>query len=181
VYLPGTVRIPEPSSPNTKNIDHTLAAWVEIPRGGAEGVLVCCGGASAGYTLFMKDGKLHWEHNWFEEARFRVSSTKKIPAGHHVLSAEVRVDKEGTFGTGGKVTLRLGETVIGTGQFGKQVPYRFTVNETFDVGCDTVTPVSDQYESPFPFTGTVKRVLVDVSDAEFSDLVAMAKVAMAMQ
>jgi hypothetical protein len=83
VYLPGTVRIPKHSSPNTKNIDHTLVAEVEIPRGGAEEVLVCCGG--------------------------------------------------------------------------------------------------DQYGSPFPFTGTVKRVLVDVSDAEFSDLVAMAKVAMAMQ
>jgi hypothetical protein len=44
-----------------------------------------------------------------------------------------------------------------------------------------VTPVSDQYESPFPFTGTIKRVLVDISDAEFQDLVAMAKVAMGMQ
>jgi arylsulfatase len=181
VYLPGTVRIPEPSSPNTKNIDHTLAAEIEVPKGGAEGVLVCCGGASAGYALFIKDGKLHWEHNWFEESRFRVSSTESIPAGHHVVSAEIKVDKEGTFGTGGKVTLRLGEKVIGSGTFAKQVPFRFTVNETFDVGCDTVSPVSDLYESPFPFTGTIARVLVDVSDAEFSDLVAMAKVAMAMQ
>ena len=50
-----------------------------------------------------------------------------------------------------------------------------------DVGCDLVSPVSDQYESPFAFTGTIKRILVDVSDAEFKDLVAMAKVAMAMQ
>jgi arylsulfatase len=133
VYLPGTVRISEPSSPNTKNIDHTLAAEVEILNGRAEGVLVCCGGASAGYTLFMKDGKLHWEHNWFEEARFKVSSTEPIPAGHRVLSAEVKVDKEGKFGTGGTVTLRMGEKVIGKGRFEKQVPFRFTVNETFDV------------------------------------------------
>jgi arylsulfatase len=181
VYLPGTVRISEPSSPNTKNIDHTLAAEVEISNGDAEGVLVCCGGASAGYTLFMKDGKLHWEHNWFEEARFRVSSTEAIPAGHRVLSAEVKVDKEGKFGTGGTVTLRMGEKVIGKGRFEKQVPFRFTVNETFDVGCDTVSPVSERYESPFAFTGKIKRILVDVSDAEFKDLVAMAKVAMAMQ
>ena len=79
------------------------------------------------------------------------------------------------------MTLRMGEKVIGKGRFAKQVPYRFTVNETFDIGCDMVTPVSDQYESPFPFTGTIKRVLVDISDAEFQDLVAMAKVAMGMQ
>lgn len=181
VYLPGTVRIPEPSSPNTKNINHTLAAEVDIPEGGAEGVLVCCGGASAGYALFMKDGKLHWEHNWFEEEHYLISSKEPIPAGHRVLSAEIKVDEEGKFGTGGTVTLRMGETVIGEGRFEKQVPFRFTVNETFDVGCDTVTPVSDQYKSPFPFTGTIRRILVDISDADFQDLVAMAKVAMAIQ
>ncbi len=181
LYLPGTVRIPEPSSPNTKNVNHTLAAEVEIPEGGAEGVLVCCGGASAGYALFLKDGKLHWEHNWFEEARFRVSSTAPIPAGHRVLSAEVTVDEEGQFGTGGTVRLRVGEQVVGEGRFDKQVPYRFTVNETFDVGCDTVSPVSDLYESPFPFSGKFIRVRVDVSEATFQDLVALAKVAMAMQ
>ena len=160
VYLPGSVRIYESASPNTKNIDHTLAPEADVPKGGAEGVLVCCGGASAGYTLFIKDGKLHWEHNWFEESRFRVSSTEPIPEGHRVLSAEVKVDKEGTFGTGGTVTLRMGE---------KQI------------GCDTVSPVSDLCESPFPFTGKIRRVLVDISDSEFQDVVAMAKVAMATQ
>lgn len=43
---------------------------------------------------------------------------------------------------------------------------------------DSITPVSDQYKSPFPFTGTIRRILVDISDAEFQDLVAMAIVAM---
>jgi len=75
----------------------------------------------------------------------------------------------------------MGEKVIGKGKFAKQVPYRFTVNETFDIGCDTVTPVSDQYQSPFEFTGTIKQALVDISDVEFQDLVALAKVAMATQ
>ena len=65
-YLPGAVRIGERSSPNTKNVHHTLAADVLIPPGGAEGVLVCCGGISGGYTLFVKDDRRlsverHWE------------------------------------------------------------------------------------------------------------------------
>ncbi len=154
---------------------------MEIPKGGAEGVLVCCGGASAGYTLFMKDGKLHWEHNWFEESRFRVSSTERYRRATECCRPRSRSTRKDKFGTGGTVTLRMGEKVIGKGRFEKQVPFRFTVNETFDVGCDLVSPVSDQYESPFAFTGKIKRVLVDVSDAEFQDLVAMAKVAMATQ
>ena len=180
-YLPGTVGIPETSSPNTKNVEHTIAAEIEVPDGGGEGVLLACGGASAGYSLFMKNGHLHWEHNWFEESRYKVVSDKPLPAGHHIVSAEVRVDKEGAPGGGGEVTLRLGETVIGKGRFDKQVPFRFTVQETMDVGCDTVTPVSDDYASPYPFNGEIKRVMVDTSEATFEDLAARAKVAMAMQ
>jgi hypothetical protein len=89
VYVPGTVRVPEPSSPNTKNVHHTLAAEVEIPEEGAEGVLVSCGGASAGYTLFIQDGKLHWEHNWFDEDRYRVSSDEPLGTGKMIVSAEI--------------------------------------------------------------------------------------------
>lgn len=181
VYLPGTVRVPEPAAPNTKNIDHTLAAEITIPEGGAEGVLVCCGGLAAGYTFYIKDNKLHWEHNWFEEEHYRISSTEPLPTGHCVVSAEVKVDEEGKVGVGGTVTLRIGEKVVGEGRFDKQVPYRFTVNETFDIGCDTVTPVSLEYTSPFKFTGEIKRVLVDVSDVSFDDLAAKVKIAMALQ
>lgn len=185
VYLPGTVRIPETSSPNTKNVDHTIAAEVEI-KDGDEGVLVCCGGESGGYTLYIKDGRLHWEHNWFNSERFNVSSKDKLPAGKHILSAEIKVTKENVPGVGGKVTLRSGKKTIGEGKFEKQVPFRFTVQEGFDVGCDLVTPVSDQYESPYRFTGDLKRVMVDISDATFNELTeevkhALAKVAMGSQ
>lgn len=179
VYLPGTVRIAEPSSPNTKNIDHTLAAEVDIPKGGAEGVLVCCGGASAGYSLVMKDGKLHWEHNWFEESRFRVSSTKPIPEGHRVLSAEIKVDKEGQFDTGGTVILRMAKGRSLRAASRSRYPSGLRSMRRFGIDC--VSPVSGLYESPFPFSGNIRRVLVDVSDAEFQDLAAMTKVAMATQ
>jgi arylsulfatase len=184
-YSPGTVRVGERSSPNTKNVHHTLAAEVEIPEGGAEGVLVCCGGISGGYTLFMKEGKLHWEHNYYNEVHYRVSSTVTIPPGHHVLSAEIKVDEEGKFGTGGGATLRLGKQEIGAGRFEQQVAGYFTVNEGFDVGCDTCSPVSDMYGSPFGFTGTILRVVVDISEATFEDLAAQhearARLAMATQ
>jgi arylsulfatase A-like enzyme len=175
VYLPGTVRIPEPSAPNTKNVDHVIAAEIEISDG-AEGVLACCGGETGGWTLFVKDGHLHWEHNWFRETRFKVVSEAPLPAGHHIVSADVHVDKENAPGTGGNVVLRVDEQVVGQGRFDTQVPYRFTVGETFDVGCDTLTPVSDEYESPFPFTGELARVMLDVSEASFDELASEVKV-----
>jgi arylsulfatase A-like enzyme len=170
VYPPGAIRICERASPNTKNVHHTIAAEVDIPQSGAEGVLVCCGGIGGGFTVFVKDGKLHWEHNYYNEVHYRVSSTETIPPGRHVLSAEVKVDKEGKFGTGGTVTLRLGEQTIGNGRFEKQVAGYFTANEGFDIGCDTCSPVSELYESPFAFTGQIIKVLVDVSEATFENL-----------
>lgn len=184
-YLSGTTRIPETSSPNTKNVNHVIAAEVEIGEKD-EGVLVCCGGESGGYTLYLKDGKLHWEHNWFNTSRYRVSSKDRIPPGRHVLSVEIVVDQENKPGVGGKAVLHMGDKVIAEGRFEKQVPYRFTVNEGFDVGSDTITPVSDQYESPFTFTGKIKRVVIDISEASFVELseeakAARAKVMMGMQ
>ena len=170
VYPPGAIRICERASPNTKNVHHTIAAEVDIPQGGAEGVLVCCGGIGGGFTVFMKGGKLHWEHNYYNEVHYRVSSTEAIPPGRHVLSAEVKVDKEGKFGTGGTVTLRLGKQTVGKGRFDKQVAGYFTANEGFDIGCDTCSPVSELYESPFAFTGEIIKVLVDVSEATFDNL-----------
>jgi len=102
-----------------------------------------------------------------------------------VLSAEVKVDQEGKFGTGGNVTLRLGKKTIGEGRLEKQVAGFFSANESFDIGCDTCSPVSELYESPFSFTGTILRVMVDISEATFKELAehheARARLAMATQ
>jgi hypothetical protein len=61
---------------------------------------------------------------------------------------------------------------LSEGRFEQQVYGYFTVNETFDVGCDTVLPVSDLYQSPFVFTGEIIKVMVDVSEATFEELAA---------
>ena len=152
-----------------------MSSAVEVDiAGGEEGVLACCGGHTGGWTLFVKDGRLHWQHNWFREARFKVVADKPLPRGHFIVSAEILVDKENVPGVGGKVVLRAGEQVLGEGRFEKQIPYRYSL-ETFDVGLDSVTPVSDDYESPFPFTGKITRAVLDVSDASFDELAAEAR------
>ena len=80
---------------------------------------------------------------------------------------------------------RLGKKKIGEGRFEQQVAGYFTVNEGFDIGCDTCSPVSDLYESPFAFTGEIIKVMVDISKATFEELAeqheARARFAMATQ
>lgn len=77
-----------------------------------------------------------------------------VPDGTPRRVCAIRVDDKTTPGTGGIVTLRRGQTAIGKGCLDKQAPYRFTVNETFDVGCSLITPVppcsSTQPPSPAP-------------------------------
>jgi arylsulfatase len=42
----------------------------------------------------------------------------------------------------------------------KTVPVHFSTDDTFDVGEDWGTPMSDAYEPPFAFTGKIKTVTV---------------------
>ena len=67
VYLPGTVRVPEGTAPNVMARSHRITAEFEVPKGGARGVIVAAGG-SGGYSLFVKDGQLMYENNFFGSA-----------------------------------------------------------------------------------------------------------------
>jgi hypothetical protein len=93
--------------------------------------------------------------NRYNEVHYRVSSNETIPPARHLLSAKVKVDKEGKFGTGGTVALRLGKESIGNDRFEKQVGGDSTANEGFDIGCDACSPVSELYELPLGFTGQI--------------------------
>jgi arylsulfatase len=114
-----------------------------------------------------------------------LGHARRFENGRREVNDVVELRTQGEFGTGGTVTLRLDEQTIGEGRFEKQVAGYFTANETFDVGCDPCSPVSELYESPFRFTGTIERVMVDVSDATFAELAARheanARAALAMQ
>ena len=72
IYYPGTQTVPENVAVKVLNRAHSLTAEVEIPKGGANGVLVCHGSNAGGYTLFVKDGKLHYVHNYVGAQEFHV-------------------------------------------------------------------------------------------------------------
>ena len=81
VYYPGGAPQFEYTAVNVKNRSHTITAEVEIPAGGAEGVLLAHGSWFAGYSLYVKDRRLHYVHNHLGLAEYRISSTEDLPAG----------------------------------------------------------------------------------------------------
>ena len=164
-FYPGMIRLPEGSAPKTHNITHTITVDVEIPKDGAEGVLVCLGGDTAGWTLYVReDGKLVYHYNFFDMERYEVVSDSKVPTGSVVLRCEF-VNESQVSGGPATVTLLIGDKPVGQGSVEKQVRGRFSV-ESLDVGVDALTPVDKSYDDkqPYWFTGTIHTVRFDFGD-----------------
>src|SRR6185503_15107768 len=87
-YRPGGQSVPFFAAPRVLNRPHSITAEVEIPAGGAEGVLLSQGTAAGGYSLFVKDGKLRYVHNYVGRQLLGVESEDTVPAGKQQLRFE---------------------------------------------------------------------------------------------
>jgi arylsulfatase len=157
----GMTRLPEGSAPKLNNVHHAITVSAEIPDGGAEGVLVALGGDSAGFSLFVKDQKLVYEYNWFNVARYRVTSTEPVPSGQVTLGFEF-TPKADDPGSPADVALTINGAPAGSGSVDRQVTARFGT-ESLDIGQDCMSPVSEEYGAArfFPFTGDIATVEID--------------------
>src|SRR6476659_9790127 len=88
VYMPTTQSIPFGAAPRVLNRPHSITASVDLPEGGAEGVLLCQGSAAVGYSLFVKDQRLHYVHNYVGRSLHSVSTPDPLPGGEHELRFE---------------------------------------------------------------------------------------------
>ncbi|HSG72469.1 MAG TPA: arylsulfatase [Planctomycetaceae bacterium] len=158
---PNLLRLPEGASPDLKHKNHEITADVTIPEDGAEGMLFTQGGRFAGYGLYLKDGKLIYHYNLAGVERYTVTSDKAIPTGKVKLKAVYKTDSEKPF-AGADVTLFANDRQIGKGRVEKSIPNRVTLDETLDIGFDTGTPISDDFEVPFKFTGQLKTVTIEL-------------------
>ncbi|WP_282123566.1 arylsulfatase [Algibacter mikhailovii] len=155
-YPPGAVRISEPYSPPVKNKNHSITAYVDMPKEGASGVLVAAGGLYGGYTLYVKDNRLVYEYNAYNEDRFTIKSKTALPKGEVVLKAVYDVNEDKT----AVVTLFVNGEQVGQGPVNRTHPGQYSLSETFDVGQDTGTPVSKHFTRENKFTGNLDRLVV---------------------
>ena len=168
IYYPGAIRIPESSSPSVKNRSHTITAHVDVPQSGGNGVLVAAGGVVGGYVLYVKDGKPTYEYNWFSQQRSKIESAEKLAAGPATIRMEFKYDGGGV-GKGGTVTLFVNDRQAGSGRVEKTILGRYSADETFDIGMDTGSPVSDTYKSPSPYTGILRKVEIRLGATDHTE------------
>jgi arylsulfatase A-like enzyme len=161
----GMGRLSENAVINVKNKSHSITAQLQVPEGGAEGVIVAQGGAFAGWSLYVKNGRPKYCYNLFGLRRFYVEGEIEIPPGTRQVRMEFTYDGDG-LGKGGTVSLFVDGAKSGDGRVEGTVPMVFSADETCDVGSDTASPVSDDYTSDGSrFNGAVEWVQIDVDDA----------------
>jgi arylsulfatase len=166
-YFPGT-RIPDSSLAPTQNRSHTITAYLDIPKGGADGVVAAAGGVVGGFSLYVKNGKPVYEYNLVSLERTRITSTKPLAPGKNVVRLEFRYDGGG-LGKGATVSLFVNDKKVGQGRLKTtQWVGKYSADETFDVGQDSGTPVSEAYRAPNRFTGTIEKVVIDTQPANLT-------------
>jgi arylsulfatase len=161
----GMGRLTENAVLNMKNKSHAVTADVQIPDGGATGVIIAQGGEYAGWSLYLDKGKPTYCYNLLGIRVFKVAGDGEIPSGKHQVRMEFAYDGGG-LGKGGTVSLYVDGQKTGEGRVEATVPMVFSADETCDVGSDTASAVSDDYTpADSKFTGVIDWVELDVSDA----------------
>ena len=148
---------------NIKNRSSKITAELDVPEGGANGVIISQGGRFGGWSLFMKDGKPSYTYNFLGLSRYTVAAPQALPAGHATVVLDFAYDGGGA-GKGGKATMYVNGKAVAEGRVEKTQPNIFSADETADVGIDNQTPVAEGIGigPETQFTGTINKVTLEV-------------------
>jgi hypothetical protein len=149
---------------NVKNRSLTITADVEIPAGGANGVILAQGGRFGGWSLYMKGGRPVYAYNLLGLQRFTVTGAEAVPAGKATIRLAFAYDGGG-LGKGGLATIYVNDKKVAAGRIERTQPMLFSLDDAADVGIDEGTPVTEDYTSSgSSFTGRIFKVTVDVKE-----------------
>jgi arylsulfatase len=148
---------------NIKNRSKTITAEIEIPQGGANGVILTQGGRFGGWSLYLKDGKPAYTYNFLGLQQFTVAAPEALQPGKATLVFDFAYDGGG-FGKGGNGTLSVNGNKVAEGRIERTQPMIFSADETADVGIDDATPVVAGIGegAKTRFTGKIEKVTIDV-------------------
>jgi arylsulfatase A-like enzyme len=158
------------SAPGIIAKSYTITAKVEVPQGGGEGMIVTDGGRFGGYGLYLLKGKPVFTYNFLGIERARWEGKDALSAGKHTIVFDFKYDGPG-FAKGGTGVLKVDDKEVANQKIPHTIPALLTIDETFDVGVDTRTPVDDKdYQVPFGFTGKIAKVTFKLGPTQLTSL-----------
>jgi arylsulfatase len=165
-FYPGTQEVPVNAAAQIINRPHSITADVDFAEGD-EGVLISQGGIDGGYSFYVKDGRLQYVYNYVARSFFHVASNVDVPAGRHQLRYEFEVtgapDVLKGKGTPGRGQLYIDGQLVGQVEMPVTNPIMLGLASGVATGADPGSPVTDRYQAPFPFSGELHSVTIDVS------------------
>ena len=179
VYTRPMTGLPQGDSPNILNASYTFTADVEVPQGGAEGMIVTSGGRFAGYGFYLLKGKPVWLWNLVDLERLKWEGAEALTPGRHTVEFEFRYDGMGAgtlafnnfsgVGRPGVGTLKVDGKEVATKKMERTLPMILQWDESFDIGSDTLTGVNDaDYKPPFPLTAKLNKLTIKVDRPQLS-------------
>ncbi|KAA5544350.1 sulfatase-like hydrolase/transferase [Roseiconus nitratireducens] len=154
--------LPESSAPDLKNKSFSITAKVKVDDG-ANGMIFTQGGNTGGWAFYLQNGKLHAAHNFIDIEHYSVTSDAPIEAGEHELGMSFEYQGGDKLGGSGTATLTVDGKPVGSGAIEKTTPFKYSVSEYQDIGTDTGTPVTYDYQTPLNFEGELREVVVELA------------------
>ena len=163
---------PNGDAPSLLDASYNFKAEVDIPQGGAEGMIVTQGGRFGGYGFYVLKGKPVFLWNLVDLKRVRWEGPDALMPGKHTLEFDFKYDGLGIgtlafnnlsgIGRGGTGVLKVDGKEVARQTMERTVPLILQWDENFDIGADTGTPVSDDYQVPFRFTGKLDKLTLKI-------------------
>ena len=161
-FYPGLDVIDQIMTPDVYRRSYSITADVEIPNDGAQGVLLAFGTSNAGYVFYVRDGHLVYEYIFSGRQKHVVSSKSRISGGRRALRYDFTSDRRSRARQ--PVHRRY---LSGTVEIPKTWPVR-AVHGGFTCGRDPGLAVSDAYQCPFSFTGTINSIVFELGEQDTS-------------
>ena len=180
VYTTPMVGLPQGDSPVLINTSYTVTAEIDVPQGGAEGMILTSGGRFGGYGFYLLKGKPVWTWNMVDLKRIKWQGPDALTPGKHTLVFDFKYDGMGAgtlafndfsgVGRPGVGTLSVDGKVVDTQTMERTLPMILQWDESFDIGSDTLTGVDDSdYQTPFPLTAKLDKLTVKLDRPVLSD------------
>jgi arylsulfatase len=179
VYTRPMVGLPQGDSPMLLNSSYTITADIEVPQGGAEGMILTSGGRFAGYGFYLLKGKPVFLWNLVDLLRVRWEGPQVLAPGRHTLEFDFKYDGLGVgtlafnnmsgLGRTGTGTLKVDGKEVATQKMERTLPMILQWDESFDIGSDTLTGVNDaDYQPPFALTARLNKLTINVDRPQLS-------------
>ena len=172
-YRPPMSPIPAQATPSPGGRSWAMTATVDR-QAGDQGVIWATGTANSGVSVFVQDDRLVVDYNAFDDHTI-IESTSKIPTGASTLGVVIARNSRTT----GGIDLTIDGEPCGRAELSFMM--RMISSLGSSIGFDHGSAVSSRYQGPFPFSGALHEVEIQLSQRSKAETATEAKSEMSRQ